>query len=324
MPPGAPEPLVSVVMPTHDRPDRLVRALSSVLAQTYARFEVLIVDDASRAPVDDVVDRTARGDKRVKLCRLDVNKGAAGARNVALQRVNGELVAFLDDDDRWEPNKLARQVDYMVQNPRAGIVSCDHLIELDGTRRPARRFRGPSTFTSEQMLWINFPGSFSFVMARPSVLGDELTIDDTFESAEDWDLWLRCCRRAGVGVVQEPLARYVFHSDPRLTNPKVRRRGLEAFERKHRESMTPECRAFHVAHQEMEEGSGVRRRAHVLQAVLRAPSPARRILETEQVVRQLGRLLGDPGLTYRLLARVIERSPRPESKPMTTPTRSAP
>ncbi|HAM00797.1 MAG TPA: hypothetical protein DCQ30_00990 [Acidimicrobiaceae bacterium] len=303
--PGASSPLVSVVLPTYNRPSRLPAAIQSVLSQSYASLELLIVDDASESPVDEVVERTARGDRRVRLIRLDRNVGAAGARNAALGQVRGELVAFVDDDDRWEPHKLARQVDYMEEHPRTGLVSCDHFIERDRSKRPPVRFRGPRSFSAEQMIWVNFPGSFSQVLVRPGLLGSEFRIDESFECAEDWDLWLRCARLAGAGTIPEPLVHYVSHSDPRLTHPTVKRGGLERFDRKHSSDMSPACRAFHLAHQRMEEGEGWEKRMHVLRALATASPSVLGLLAVEQAGRQMGRAVGDPGLAYRLLARAI-------------------
>ena len=305
--PGTAGPLVSVVLPTHDRPHRLGGALASVLAQTYRRLEVLVVDDASRHPVDAVVARAAAGDDRVRLVRLRTNRGAAGARNEGLARVTGELVAFVDDDDRWEPHKVARQVAYLEGHPEVGLVSCDYLIERETRPGDPVRFRGATSYSAEQLLWVNFPGSFSFVMARRRRLGAELHIDETFACAEDWDLWLRCARVAPAATLAEPLVRYVAHHEARLTDTGTKRAGLERFERKHGSEMTGACRAFHRAHQRMDTGAGLAKRAHVLRA-LATPSPrASALLVREQLARQRGRLRRDPGLVDRTLARLVAR-----------------
>lgn len=311
---------MSVVLPTHDRPGRVGAALGSVLAQTYANLEVLVVDDASRSPssVEAAVVRATGNDDRVRMIRLPTSRGAAGARNEGLRHLTGELVAFIDDDDLWEPAKVARQVTFLEDNPHVGTVSCDHLIVVEdergtpGAGSPERRvrsvahFRGPASYSSEQLLWVNFVGSFSFVMVRRSVVGEDLWVDERFECAEDWDLWLRCARVAPTGRVCAPLVRYVSHRHPRLTDPSVKRRGLETFESKHAAAMSPPCRAFHQAHQQMDTGTGWVKRAHVLGALAR-PSRASRLLLAEQAARQLGRLTGDPGLAERVIAKSTRR-----------------
>lgn len=301
MPPA--DPLVSVIIPTHDRPERLGAALDTALAQTYRSLEVLVVDDASARPVDDVVGPRAERDRRVRLLRRQTNGGAAAARNTGLAAARGDLVAFLDDDDAWEPHKVARQVAYLAEHPGVGFVSCDHLLERPG-RRPLR-FRGPSHYTAAQLLWVNFAGSFTFVMVRRRLLAEHQPVDESLRCAEDWDLWLRCAETAAPGVLNEPLARYVAHRGPRLTDTEVKRRGLEAFADKHGALMSPECLAFHRAHQRMDTGAGWAKRAEVARAVAAAPPRVGALLAREQLARQWGRVRSDPGRAERTLARLV-------------------
>jgi glycosyltransferase involved in cell wall biosynthesis len=106
---GRGAPLVSVVIPHYNRPQRLIETLKSVAAQTWRNLEVLVVDDASSAPLDELADWMAQ-DPRMRLVRLEVNGGPSAARNAGLARARGELVAFLDSDDLWAPDKIERQV----------------------------------------------------------------------------------------------------------------------------------------------------------------------------------------------------------------------
>lgn len=107
-------PRVSVVVPTHNRPHTLVRALRSVLSQDFHDLEVIVVDDASS---DDrprqVVADIAATDARVRYVRRNQNGGASATRNTGIEIARGELIAFQDDDDEWLPGKLSRQVRLM-------------------------------------------------------------------------------------------------------------------------------------------------------------------------------------------------------------------
>lgn len=302
-------PLVSVVLPTHDRPDRLRRALASVLGQTYDRLEVLVVDDASTHPVDDVVGDVAGGDRRVELVRLSRPSGAARARNTAFERASGELVAFLDDDDVWSPHKLERQVAYLGAHPDVGIVTTDH--EVVDERSPGRLLvhRGPATVTARMLLWFNLAGSLSCCVVRRRAVGGDLRLDESFPSVEDWDLWVRCARRTRVGVVRELLGRRTLHGDGRLSDPTSKLRGMQAFERRHADRMTPTCLAWLHAHQQMEVGTGWRKRANVLRAVASASPRASTLLVLEQSARQVGNLRGDHGLVERVMAAVLSAAP---------------
>ena len=301
---GLDAPKVSVVVPTHDRPDRLQKALESVRSQTYPNLEVIVVDDASSVPAKAIVEDVLQ-QLDFQLVRLERNRGASGARNEGISRASGDVVAFIDDDDRWAPTKVARQVEYLRSHPEVGLVTCDHFIERENSKRRPRRFRGPERVNTEQMLWVNFVGSFSFVMARLDLLRTELRIDETFWSVEDWDLWLRCSRLAAIGCVNEALVHHVFHGGDRLSAQQHRRPGLELFLSKHREAMSPDCVHFHLAHQRMEAGSGFSKRVAVARSLPSGAGHARRMLLLEQATRQLGRALGDPGLSYRALARVV-------------------
>jgi glycosyltransferase involved in cell wall biosynthesis len=111
------EGLVSVVVPTYNRPERLLRALKSVLSQEYSEFEILVVNDSSEeAAVHEVLDKLA--DRRINYFRNSRKKGANGARNTGILNAKGHYIAFLDDDDEWLPFKLMWQLEYLTQNPK--------------------------------------------------------------------------------------------------------------------------------------------------------------------------------------------------------------
>ena len=302
---GAWRPLVSVVLPTHDRPDRLAGALASVLAQSYDHLEVIVVDDASCSPVRPVVEGVAGDDTRVRLIETTEPSGAARARNTALATCSGELVAFLDDDDRWEPDKTRLQVEFLDAHPDVGVVSCDYVVIDESSRRGVVRYRGPAAFSAEQVQWMNFPGSFSFVMVRRALVGDELCLDERFPSVEDWDLWLRCLRRTAAGVVRQPLCRHVAHGGPRLSRPASERQGHELFLRKHGPTLPPACRAYLESHLHMYDGTGWAHRGAVARALVTRSPRVSSLLVLEQMARQAGRVLQDPGLVARAMARAV-------------------
>ena len=106
---------VSVIIPTHDRPEWLRSSISSVLQQTFQDLEVIVIDDASTVPVDDVIG--SFHDTRIHYMRLEKSQGVAAARNVGLKHSQGKYIAFLDDDDSWLPPKLAKQVGLLDRSP---------------------------------------------------------------------------------------------------------------------------------------------------------------------------------------------------------------
>jgi hypothetical protein len=302
-------PLVSVVLPTHDRPQRLRRALASALGQRHRALEVIVVDDASDPQAADTVDQVAGDDPRVHLVRLDHAGGAARARNTALARARGDLVAFLDDDDLWHPDKLTSQLALLDERPGVGIVTSDHTVVDE--QHPQRRLvhRGPRAVTARHLQWFNLAGSLSCCLVRRDATGDALYLDETFPSVEDWDLWVRCAELTGIGVVPRPLGQRTLHGDGRLSDPRSKLAGLQAFERRHGAAMTPAARAWLRAHQTMELGTGWHKRANVARAVAQAPPRTAALLAVEQTVRQIGNARGDHGLVERVLVRLLDTFP---------------
>lgn len=281
--------------------------MTSVLMQTYRAVELLVIDDGSAVEAAGIVERAARGDRRVQVVRFPEPRGAAAARNAAFERASGELVAFLDDDDRWMPDKLERQVAYLDDHPEVGILTTDFLVLDEARGDQPVRYRGPHQLRAEHLLWFNLPGTFMCAMVRRDAVGPELWLDETFPSVEDWDLFVRCARRTEVGVLPEALALQVLHGEGRLSDPASKLRGLQAFERRHAPAMSPACLAFLRAHQRMEQGTGWRKRANVARSLLTRSPAASALLLAEQSARQLARRHRDPGLVDRVLVQLLDR-----------------
>jgi len=118
--------LVSVIIPTYNRAHLIGRAIESVLSQTYDCFEIVIVDDASTDGTERVIKHYT--DKRIRYIRSDKNMGLGAARNIGIESARGKYIAFLDDDDLFEPRKLDVQVPILDNNPEFGFVYSDGLI----------------------------------------------------------------------------------------------------------------------------------------------------------------------------------------------------
>jgi len=129
-----PNHLVSVVLPTYNRSATIMRAVRSVLTQTYRNLELLVIDDGSNDGTEDIL-RSIR-DPRLRYMRCATNGGVGVARNMGVRAAAGDLVAFQDSDDEWVPWKLERQVELFRQGDRSlGMVYADMLrVLLDGTR----------------------------------------------------------------------------------------------------------------------------------------------------------------------------------------------
>ena len=115
------EELVSIIMPSYNTAKYIAESIKSVQAQTYKNWELLIVDDCSSDDTDDVV-RPFLSDERIKYLKNEKNSGAALTRNKALREAKGKWIAFLDSDDLWHPNKLEKQIEFMVKNDFIQII----------------------------------------------------------------------------------------------------------------------------------------------------------------------------------------------------------
>ena len=122
--------LVSVVMPNYNGAEFIAESVRSVLAQTYTDWELIVVDDRSTDASFEVLAQF--DDARIKVIVAEQNGGAARARNLAIQAAKGRWIAFLDSDDLWKPDKLARQLAFMTE--RNAVLSCTHydVINAEG------------------------------------------------------------------------------------------------------------------------------------------------------------------------------------------------
>src|SRR5437879_2874552 len=107
-------PKVSVVMPTHNGRPYIGEAIKSVRAQTYLNWELLVIDDRSTDDTSAFVQLQQKKDSRIFLLENNRSNGPAGSRNTGIERATGRFIAFLDSDDAWHPEKLSRQIDFML------------------------------------------------------------------------------------------------------------------------------------------------------------------------------------------------------------------
>ncbi|MGH7388522.1 MAG: glycosyltransferase [Candidatus Rokuibacteriota bacterium] len=212
-------PVVSVVIPTFNRALAMSRALGSVLAQTFEDFEVVVVDDGSVDETAEVVARVA--DDRVRYVRQE-NAGVSAARNRGIALSSGELVAFLDSDDAWRPDKLHRTVAFLRRTPEAAAVFTD-VEKHDGEVFVPSFVRAAPVFSAilagreagdgillsrrEMLLCLLqevpiLPSAFTI---RRRALQRTGLFDESWSSWEDWELFLRLARWAAFGYVDHPL-----------------------------------------------------------------------------------------------------------------------
>lgn len=201
-------PTVSVVMAAKNYGRFIAQAIESVLAQTFAGWELVVVDDGSSDDTEAVV-RPFLVDHRVRYVRSDT-LGQSRAKNLGLGLTTGAFVAFLDADDAWLPTKLARQLATLDADPAVGVVfSGRRIIDEAGTELPAAA--PPSADHRGDVLGAIFRKNFvcfSSAVVRRAVFDHVGGFDPTLDLAIDYDLWLRVATHYRFDFAPEPLVLY--------------------------------------------------------------------------------------------------------------------
>jgi glycosyltransferase involved in cell wall biosynthesis len=204
---AAAAPLVSVIIPTHERLALLQIALASVLAQRDVELEVIVVDEACSDGTPEFLQAQAQRDPRVRFVRHDTPRKLPAARNAGLAVARGTWVAFLDDDDVWHPGKLAAQL-AAAQAARADWA-CTGVAHTDAQLRPFHIERPQPGIAAALRGRNAVPGGGSAVLARRAVIEQAGGFDEQLSAGEDWECWLRLAEAAGdPAIVPEALVGY--------------------------------------------------------------------------------------------------------------------
>ena len=194
-------PLVSVIIPTYNRAALVAEALASVQAQTYRDFEIVVVDDGGTDSTWEALSAC----REIRVLRHPHRRGVSAARNTGIEASRGQWLAFLDSDDLWLPDKLARQISWLEGQPESLICQTDETWVRRGVRvnKPLshRKVAGRIFLPSLARCMI----SPSAVMVHRRLFQDHGAFDETLPAAEDYDLWLRLTWRYEVGLVDAPL-----------------------------------------------------------------------------------------------------------------------
>ena len=192
-------PYVSVVIPLYQTERYISEAIGSVLAQTFTDFEVIVVDDGS----SDLGPTLARatGDDRVRVVTQH-NRGLAGARNTGIREGRGDIIAFLDADDRWTSDKLSKHVAHLAREPGVGVsFGQSRFIDDDGVAMGLIQRPASARFSARDIFCRNPVGNGSAPVIRRAVFDDiafydvrlERTcwFDESFRQSEDIECWTR-------------------------------------------------------------------------------------------------------------------------------------
>lgn len=210
-------PLISVVIPTYNREKTILRALNSVLGQTYSNIEVIVVDDGSTDATAQLVGNCA--DERVRLICFSSNQGANRARNVGISEAKGEYVAFQDSDDEWLEDKLEKQLAYMLEAAVKAVCCPYILFEAGKIGIVPEYYRNPDICeknVAEILKKTNIVGTPTLMVKRElfSTIG---MFDEDMKRLQDYEFVIRLVKQESLGYVKEPLVK-VYRMEQSITS----------------------------------------------------------------------------------------------------------
>jgi len=216
-------PSVSVIIPTYNRAPKVVRAISSVLCQTFNDYEIIVVDDGS---TDSTKPAIAQFDECITYIAHSSNLGVSAARNTGIRRSSAPFIAFLDSDDYWLPKKLAAHMEFFRTHPYAQACQTDEIWIRKGHRvNPKKKHLKPSGDIFEPSLKLCLV-SPSAVMLRRSLLEEVGLFDEDLMVCEDYDLWLRISCKYPVYLIRQQL---IFKDGGRSDQLSYKHKGMDRF-----------------------------------------------------------------------------------------------
>lgn len=228
--------LVSVIITTYCRPvQMLMRALNSARNQTHSNLEIIVVDDSpetfdQRDAVQEAIQ--SEQDRRVVYLRHEKNMGACAARNTGITAANGKYIMYLDDDDELLPDNIERHLRVFLENPDLGMVYSRYYIVNagNGTQQEISQ-ELCCGYVFDRLIRNNFIGAFPLIKAECFTTCG--MFDPSFQSAQDYDMWLRIAEKYEVAYVDAPLSKVYLHGGERISsNYSKKIQGLEALNQK--------------------------------------------------------------------------------------------
>lgn len=244
-------PRVSVVLPVHDAAPWLERCVRSVLDQTMSDLELLAIDDASTDESWSILQRMANGDERLVVRRSSTNRGPGASRNAALDLVRGTWLTFIDADDAWTIDRLARLLRVAEDEPADVVADAvEWVVELNGRfvpfrigNRMGRWWLRRPTECIEAGEWIRRGVILKPLMRREPIA--ELRQDESLWSGQDYVYFVEAidCSGGQLGLVRAPLYRYTIRpGSVRSTPGRVGPFAIALEELSRRASLSPSTR----------------------------------------------------------------------------------
>ena len=199
------QPLVSVIMPCYNMASYISDSIKSVISQTYPHWELLIVDDASTDNTVDIIESYSQSDPRIRCAIKKQNSGIADTRNQCIQMAQGQFLAFLDADDIWHPEKLEKQLRFMIEKNVGFSYSTYDWIDEEG--KTLNKFINTIGNLDYETYLRNTIIGCSTVMVDRKIVGE--VVVPKFRTSEDTATWLDILKKGFLAyAIDEPLVSY--------------------------------------------------------------------------------------------------------------------
>lgn len=262
---------ISVIIPTFNRRDLVLRAIKSVIAQSFKKWEAIVVDDGSQDETKEAI--VAIGDPRIKYIFNNGKHGAARARNLGLAASRCEYIAFLDSDDELMPESLAKRSEVLKTKNADLVYSGAIFIDESGRQRIKKTTVEGMVYRQE--LEYNPIGGPSRVMLKRKCIDDAGKFDENMVCHEDWDLWIRISKTHKVVAVNLPLTKYYELSQSVSSDSQLIIAGAEQIWQKHGISeLGGEIMAIHhfrLGHQLCDHGDTANGRKYFIKSLWLRP-----------------------------------------------------
>lgn len=188
--------LISIVMPAYNAERTIKEAMQSVLLQTYKKWELIIIDDASADSTWEIIEEMAKADSRIYGIHNSKNVGVSESRNIGIREAHGEWVAFLDSDDIWKLEKLEKQVEVLKRKPDADIVfTGSSFIDSNG-KKSLYHLKVPMNITYKKLLKQNIISCSSAIIRKKWVLKYPMKQDGMHEDFAVYNMVWYICKNA--------------------------------------------------------------------------------------------------------------------------------
>lgn len=208
-------PMVSVITPAFNAGHFIEETIQSVLKQSYSNWEMIVVDDCSNDNTVDIVERyVLSSNGKVRLIKLNENKGCAHARNYAIKNANGEYIAFLDSDDLWHNDKLSIQIDFMLKN---GIyISITSYEKFNESKKSVKIIEAIEKLDYNRMLFGNPIGCLTLIYNKLEFI--DFCFETVFKISEDYAGWIDLSKKHPIFGIKQVLAFYRVHENGKSYN----------------------------------------------------------------------------------------------------------